>query len=96
MTPCAKTEAFEESGARSDLAWWSEFISQWNGVSLMSVVGDTPPKVILTSGRWGCGAYWEAEWFQVEWRDTACPKQANIATKEMIPIVITSAVWGRR
>ena len=62
----------------------------------MSVVGDTPPEVILTSdasGRWGCGAYWDAEWFQVEWRYTARPKQANIATKEMIPIVIA---WGRR
>ena len=68
-------------------------------MSLMSVGGDKPPEVIPTSdasGSWGCGAYWEAEWFQVEWRDTACPKQGNIATKEMFPIVIASSVWGRR
>ena len=57
------------SGARSDLAWWHKFISQWNGVFLMSVAGDQSPEVTLTSdasGTWGCGAYWEEGWFQLE------------------------------
>lgn len=87
------------SGARSDLAWWREFIEQWNGVSLMSVAGDQSPEVTLTSdasGTWGCGAYWKEGWFQLEWRNTTCPAHQNIAIKEMIPIVVASAIWGRR
>ena len=86
------------SGARSDLAWRHEFIGQWNGVSLMSVAGDQSPEVTLTSdasGSWGCGAYWEEGWFQLEWVHTVCPATLNFAIKEMIPIVLASAVWGR-
>ena len=46
-------------GARSDLAWWHEFLT---GVSLLVALGEQEPTVILTSdasGRWGCGAFWE-------------------------------------
>ena len=85
-------------GARSDLAWWFEFLAQWNGVSLMSVLGDKPPEVTLTSdasGKWGCGAYWGSEWFQLEWRSTACPVDQNIATKELVPIVIAGSSLGQ-
>ena len=46
--------------ARSDLLWWNEFLTDWNGVSLMSVMGEVEPSIVLTSdasGSWGCGVY---------------------------------------
>lgn len=85
-------------GARSDLAWWHEFLVHWNGVSLLVALGQQEPSVVLTSdasGSWGCGAYWETKWFQLAWQGTACTTDVNIATKELIPIVIAAALWGK-
>ena len=86
------------AGARSDLAWWSEFLEAWNGVSWMIAANKTVPDVILTSdasGSWGCGAFWEQRWFQVAWEDTSCSPSANITVKELIPIIIAAALWGK-
>ena len=85
-------------GARSDLAWWHDFLVEWNGVSMLSALGDQEPDVTLTSdasGTWGCGAYWGSKWFQLAWSSTSCPEETNIATKELVPIVIAAAMWGR-
>ena len=85
-------------GVRSDLAWWHEFLTDWNGVSLLVALGEQEPTIILTSdasGRWGCGAFWELGWFQLAWSATACTEEVNIATKELIPIVLAAAMWGK-
>ena len=50
--------------AKSDIEWWFQFMSRWNGTSmlphtdlqLLSLVTDA-------SGTWGCGSYWDREWF---------------------------------
>ena len=58
------------TGARSDLVWWLEFKSGWNGISLLSSLGQLVPTSTLTSdasGTWGCGAFWESKWFQLAW-----------------------------
>ena len=84
--------------ARSDLAWWCQFLSNWNGISLMASLGEFNPIFTLTSdasGKWGCGAFWDKGWFQLPWKHTNCPGDANIAEKELIPIVISAAVWGK-
>ena len=47
------------------------------------------------SGSWGCGAYWKGEWFQVTWSNHLEFEQAPIAAKEMVPILVAAAVWGR-
>ena len=44
--------------------------------------------------RW-CGAYWGSNWFQLAWSDTVGLVDTNIATKELIPIVIAVAMWSR-
>ena len=85
-------------GARSDLAWWHEFLTDWNGVSLLVALGKQEPTVVLTSdasGRWGCGDFRESGWFQLAWSDTACSDVVNIATKELISIGLAAAMWGK-
>ena len=64
----------------------------------MPVMGEVEPSIVLTSdasGSWGCGAYWGSRWFQLPWSATACLIDINIATKELIPIVVAAALWGK-
>ena len=63
-----------------------------------TMAGDQTLSVIRTSdasGGWGCGAFYEEHWFQLAWKDTRGVEGLNITTKELIPIVIAIALWGR-
>ena len=81
---------------RANLIWWSEFIQCWNGVAFFP--GRLVQKVVTSnpSGFWGCGAYFEYGGV-VEWLQLALPpswQNANIAAKELLPIVLSLALWG--
>ena len=83
---------------RSDLHWWKLFLSHWNGVGLISSLAKTPPEVTVTSdasGLWGCGAICNTshQWFSVEWGE--CWRHIHITIKELLPIIVASAVWGK-
>ena len=83
---------------RSDLEWWILFLPRWNGVSMLTSLYSRPHTVSITSdasGSWGCGAFSSTnQWFQlqlpVEWASV------HITVKELLPIVISSALWGHR
>ena len=86
-----------QCGGTFRLTWWVEFLDRWNSISLLATLGRLSPTVTLTSnasGKWGCGAFWEQGWFQLAWADTTCRKDSNIATKELIPIMMAAAMWG--
>ncbi len=80
---------------QSDLAWWLAFVEAWNGTSLLH----TPyhmPHVTMTSdasGSWGCGAWHQLSWFQVTWDYRS--SHLTIAEKELLPIILACATWGR-
>ena len=81
------------SQCRSDIAWWSLFLEEWNGVSFMPSQHPSFTSTSDASGSWGCGAVSsDNQWFQLPW--PAANANKNIAIKEMIPIVISAAVWG--
>jgi hypothetical protein len=46
------------------------------------------------SGSWGCGAWFNTKWFQLQWDERT--EGANIAVKEIIPIVIAVVLRGHR
>ena len=46
------------------------------------------------SGSWGCGAYWGSQWFHLQW--PAGLQALSIAVKELIPVVIAAALFGRQ
>ena len=82
------------AGARADILWWSMFIERWNGIS---VIPSPAPSVIFSSdasGSWGCGAAWGPLWFQIQWPPHWAGE--NIATKELVPIVAATVLWGQR
>ena len=77
---------------RADLQWWDCFLrdcflQDWNGSSFFPP--PTPSVQVFSdaSGLFGCGAFdiqWG--WFQFQWRSEWADR--NIATKEMVPVVV--------
>ena len=47
------------------------------------------------SESWGCGTYWAHTWFQLAWSNATALQGKNIATQELLPIVLATAIWGR-
>ena len=80
----------------SDLYWWHTFVTSWNGISFLQVAhGASTPQVTIqtdASGTWGCGAFCEGRWLQWQWPEEWLP--IPIMAKEMVPIVLSCAVWG--
>lgn len=69
----------------------------WNGVTFLSTSFPNTPTISFesdASGSWGAGAVWEHRWFQLAWNHEQ-ENQQNIATLELVPILIAAAVWGK-
>ena len=83
---------------RADLEWWHIFLASWNGTSLRQDRLQSPDFSIWSnaSGSWGCAAVWDSQWFQVAWQNCEEFSEASIAAKEMLPILVAAAVWGRQ
>lgn len=78
---------------RSDIQWWSCFLPQWNGRSILPPAQASYFFTSDASGSWGCGAVSDsAQWFQVEWPPSW--HALHISAKEMVPVVIAAAIWG--
>ena len=85
------------AAARGDIIWWHVFIDKWNGISLAWDLGYHLPEIIVysdASGSWGCGGYVGKDWFQYGW--SVHHQDMSIASKELIPVVISAAIFGRR
>ena len=80
---------------RSDLAWWHVFLRSWNGLSLLQGISNASPDFTIytdASGSWGCGACFSTQWLQWQWPSEWLP--ISIMAKELVPIVLSCAVWG--
>ena len=94
------------AGFRSDILWWVTFLEAWNGVSVMKGrAQERSANHVWTdaSGSFGCGAWNPAtgEWLQLAWAALVRPRAADtqdggIAWKELLPIVLACASWGRQ
>ena len=82
-------------GFRSDLAWWQEFVLQWNGVSFLLPPSHLPQLDMSSdaSGSWGCGAWHQSRWLQVQWGPQS--QSLSITEKELVPIILACDLWGR-
>ena len=47
------------------------------------------------SGTWGCTAVWNGKWFQISWKDHPEFMDTSIVAKEMLPIAVAAAIWGK-
>ncbi len=81
---------------RDDIKWWFKLLFSWNGKSLfLFPKWEHAPKISVTSdaaGSIGFAAIYEQHWFA-----GVLPEEAvtiNIASKELIPIVLAAHIWG--
>ena len=83
-------------GFQSDLQWWHTFLQLWNGKNFLQMLAQPQPQVFIqtdASGSWGCGAFYNGKWLQWQWPEDWY--QLDIMTKELAPIVLACAVWGK-
>ena len=79
---------------RADLQWWDCFLQGWNGSSFFPPPNPSVHVYSDASGLFGCGAFdTQLGWFQFQWRDEWTDR--SIATKEMVPVVVAAALWGK-
>ena len=58
---------------------------------------EAPPDFVMfsdASGAWGCGAICGTQWLQCPWNKVW--EQETIALKELLPIVLAVAIWGKK
>lgn len=82
---------------QTDIAWWNDFLMDWNGISLMRLLAKEPTQVTVTtdaSGSWGCGRYILPgnQWFFWQWDHRI--QSEPIAVKELFPILLAAALYG--
>ena len=78
--------------AQADIRWWRTFTTNWIDCLLLP-----HPSIHVfsdTSGLFGCGAFaTPMGWFQLQWPPSW--DVDNITVKELLPIVVAAAIWGR-
>ena len=82
-----------------DIAWWREFLQTWNGTEqfIDQCPTDAADLELYTdaSGRHGCGAYFQGEWFHHEWQPhQQLSKDVSIQWQELFAIVAAALTWG--
>ena len=81
------------AAAKADLAWWKCFLESWNGSSFFPLPNPASHVFSDASGSYGCGAVLEGVgWFQAQWPEQWA--EVDIATKELVLVVVAAAVWG--
>ena len=78
-------------GFQSDLAWWTEFVTSWNGISFLTPL---EPVVEMASDAsdWGCRVWHGSQWLVVQWESNV--RNLDISCRELIPIILAAATWG--
>lgn len=82
--------------ARGDIEWWWMYVGAWNSTMMtFSSKAGQPAVTVITdaSGSWGCRAFSGQQWFMLPWSGPM--KECHITIKELFPIVVAAAVWGK-
>ena len=81
-------------GAKADLTWWRCFLQIWNGSSFFVLPEPSKHVYSEASGSFGCGAVsLTLGYVQLQWSEDW--EEMDILVKELVPVVLTVAMWGR-
>ena len=82
---------------REDLEWWSDLLSNWNGISLFSFrKWDFVHDLVITSDAAqskGFGLIFRNHWCSIPWPSPG-GKCYSIAVLELIPVAVATYLWG--
>ena len=87
------------SEALADITWWKTFLPDWNGRAFFIDPNATNAHDLDlytdASGRLGCGAYFQGQWFHHQWQPhQQLSKQISIQWQELFAIVAAALTWG--
>ncbi len=84
-------------GFRADLAWWVEFVVQWNGTSFLHPPSSLPKVHLYTdaSGSWGCGTLLVSGQMGCPGRGTLNCREGAYSHHSGMPPGLGGAVEGR-
>ena len=81
--------------ARADIAWWTDFLPEWDQKSLIPVpklILSTDLKLYTDASDLGFGAIYESAWIQGSWGDNKLAHSIN--HRELFAIVAATMTWG--
>ena len=85
-------------GARLDLLLWLNFLSNFNGVSILHEHGWEDDSAIQlftdAAASIGFGAYFNGKWVQGRWPEDVLRNPPSIAFLEMFPLVVAVLCWA--
>lgn len=81
---------------RKDIMWWREFLSQYNGVSILYTSVWSEPDGILSTDACltGCGGLFGKRFFHCAFPDSLLKQYSAIHHLECIAIIIALRLWG--
>lgn len=81
---------------RKDITWWREFLSQYNGVSILyTSVWSEPDGIFSTDAcLTGCGGLFGKRFFHCAFPDSLLKQYSAIHHLECIAIIIALRLWG--
>ena len=87
-------------GAREDLRMWQSFLVTCNGAAIIPDqfwLMDRDIQLFTdASGAHGMGGFFRDEWFQSTWPEEVRSRHLSIAWMELFPVIVATAVWGRK
>ena len=83
--------------ARADIQWWSNFLPDWNGISLIQrpPVSSADLTLFTDACNVGFGAVYDGHWFCSPWRDGWFPLQCSTNARELFAVWAAVLTWGR-
>ncbi|XP_024865010.1 uncharacterized protein LOC112451073 [Kryptolebias marmoratus] len=86
-----------DDGCRSDLAFWSKLLSDWNGLSFfyedVILSADSLQFYTDAAPSSGFGGFFQGKWFASTW-PSSLSQSESIAFYEIIPITVACCLWG--
>lgn len=92
------------SDVHDDIAWWSHFVHQWNGISLLyELEWSSAVKLELFTDACltGYGATFGVEWFQGHWSNVELAAAMRVDREsmpylELMAVVLAAITWGHQ
>ena len=83
---------------RSDLAMWSRFLTEWNGISFfindnITIAADI--RLFTDATPSSFGGFFDNRWFQGKFPTSILDEQTSMAFFELYPIVMACIIWGQ-
>jgi hypothetical protein len=96
--------SFKDDGTRvlseefiKDVAWWSKFLVEYNGISMMPLEDWSQPDEILASDAClvGAGGWFNGKFFHCKFPEFIQAQGLHINALELLTVIVCAKLWGK-